>query len=166
MRNTIVTGALVAGAALALGGCVSAESELRSQDAEPDPTVVCTLTSPQELGLAFDAAFYEANVLPSDDDAVVCQWAASDSAVPAFVRTEVREGGREAFAEAREEQQREAGVVTVTSVKGADKAFLVPLTKSIGMLVGDTYAQVTLGIGGASAADLERMAQQAAARVS
>ncbi|MCB0917602.1 MAG: hypothetical protein KDC39_03435 [Actinobacteria bacterium] len=162
MRYRIVTGALIAG--LALSGCVSAESEQSSQGAEPDPTVVCTLTSPQELALLFDSQFYEANVVPSDDETVKCRWAASDSLVPAFVSTEVRSGGRQAFEQARTEQQKEAGVVTVTKVKGAQRAFLVPLTKTIGMQVGDTYAQITLGIGGASAGDLERMAEKAASR--
>ena len=165
MRRRVVAGAVGLGClALSVSGCVSGAGEQQhAEDANAALAQKCDLTDQTRLELQFGVTFTSANLITDENGEVTCQWASTDSMNPAFVRTTYIEGGgKKAFDKQLKLNQKESGLATATTVPGVKAAFLVPLTKSIGMLSGKDFVLVTAGLSGVSQADLTLLAQRVA----
>lgn len=166
-RVIAATGA--AGMLLFATGCVSAADRSDTVSTQADATAAaertCSVLSAEELGRVLGLAFKPPIVDPSSTPtAVQCQWTATDQSALVLTKI-VSEQADVVFRTAVRESQRTIGAVERTRIPGADAAYVLPTLGRTGMLVGDSYVEVSVLVPSATQSQIEQVATDAAQAV-
>lgn len=164
--------ALAAAALVGLTGCVSAAdgptgSAAGAIDRPTGPQhEACVLFEAADLRRVLGQQFEQPiNTADSTQVLAECQWTASSQT--ALVMTKVSEGdGPFLFRESATAASRSLGKVELVTVPKADKAYSVRSLGRVGMLVGDSYVEVSTLVPGAGDAEIMKLARMAATAVS
>lgn len=166
MRKTAAA-ATALGVVLATTGCVSAGGgpSADSGAAVPTPTVAaeCDLFSAAQLQRQLGVSFVAPRAVDPSSTATttVCQWTATDQT--ALVITKVlTEDARLVFEAALDQSKRTLGPTASVDVPGAKAAFSIPSLGRTGMLVGDTFVEVSVLVPSATPEQVAGLAASAA----
>lgn len=163
-RAIVATG--VAGVIALTAGCVSAADRSGPVSTQADATAAaertCSLLNAEELGRVLGLAFKPPIVDPSSTQtAVQCQWTATDQSALVLTKV-VTDEADVVFRTTVRESQRSIGAVQNTKIPGATRAFVLPSLGRTGMLVGDSYVEVSVLVPSATPPQIEDIATAAA----
>lgn len=161
--------ALAAAALAGLTGCVSAadvpaDSAAGAIDRPAGPQhEACILFEAADLERVLGQEFEQpVNTADSTEGLAECQWTASSQT--ALVMAKVSQGnGPFLFRESADAASRSLGEVEPLTVSQADKAYALRRLGRVGMLVGDSYVEVSTLVPGAGDAEITKLARMAAA---
>jgi len=149
--------------AMALAGCVSAaDTQTAQSDANAD-NAKCDVLTATDLSSVVSPTFREGRLLPSSTDTrLECQY--SGESEIAVVKT-VRDSTPNSYATAETEIATKIGAQKV-KIPGADKAFQSPAFGLTGMRVDGEYVEVSVTVSGATAQQVQAIAEIAAKNTS
>jgi hypothetical protein len=151
------------GAVLALPGCVSAADTQPPQATANTDNAKCDVLTATQISSVVTPTFQEGRLLPSSTDTrFECQY--SGESEIAVVKT-VTDATPNSYAKARAEFAQSIGAQDV-KVSSADMAFQSPAFGLTGMQVDGEYVEVSVTVNRATAAQVQEIAEIAAANVS
>lgn len=168
LGGSVITALLIS----AVTGCVSAQDSAAPVTGTPAPS-----TAPDrspECPLLTSAALTEITGIPfqpqpsvpeSDDNAIACQWTATDAEALVITRT-ITQDPEFTFRQSRLNTERNLGPAVPTTVTGARAAFAVPSQNRVAMVVEDEFIEVTVLVPSATPVQQAEIVQLAARRAS